>query len=211
MHFEFLVEGQCEKTTLSIIMPQLLGAYADKHTWLIHKHKGIGKLAGIEQKPSRHDQSLLGQLPAKIQAYAKLKRAGQVIMVLMDLDDQDPESFGAQLAQFKQAYPDLALHFCFAIEELEAWFLGDEAAIASAYPDYDPKALAAYAQDSICGTWEKLAECVDKPLLSLKKRDRKLLDAKRNWSKQIAKHLVVERNRSPSLQAFCDTLAVIKA
>ena len=206
MHFEFLVEGACEKTTLSIIMPQILGEYGAGHTWLIHKHRGVGSLPCLTDKPKPYDQSLLGQLPAKIRAYAEVNQADQCVVVLMDLDDKDKNIFRAELGQLNCVYPDLALYFCFAIEELEAWFLGDVWALEQAYPDYDRQAFADYQQDGICGTWEYLARCVDKPLLGLAKRDRRILNAKIEWSRRISKHLLLSRNRSLSLQYFKNTL-----
>ena len=33
MHYEILGEGQSELTLLSTIMPQILGAYNEPHTW----------------------------------------------------------------------------------------------------------------------------------------------------------------------------------
>ena len=56
--------------------------------------------------------------------------------------------------------PQPVTRFCFAIEEGEAWFLGDLNAIKSAYPRARDDVLKSYINDSICGTWEKLADAV---------------------------------------------------
>ena len=50
--------------------------------------------------------------------------------------------------------------FCLAIEEGEAWFLGDIPAIKQAYPKAKDTVLNRYVNDSICGTWELLADAV---------------------------------------------------
>ncbi len=50
--------------------------------------------------------------------------------------------------------------FRIAIEEGEAWLLGDRNALKSAYPRAKEQVLRTYVQDSICGTWEKLADAV---------------------------------------------------
>ena len=47
-----------------------------------------------------------------------------------------------------------------AIEEGEAWLLGDIPAIQSVYPNAKNAVLNGYENDSICGTWEKLADAV---------------------------------------------------
>ena len=71
MHFEILVEGQCELTFLSIIMPKIVGEYKCPNTWKIHKHRGIGSIPADPAAPPKvTDSSLLGQLPAKLRAYS---------------------------------------------------------------------------------------------------------------------------------------------
>ena len=72
MHYEILVEGQSELTLLSTIMPQILGAYNEPHTWKIHKHRGIGKLPqDMAANPNPTNPSLLHNLPAKLRAYGR--------------------------------------------------------------------------------------------------------------------------------------------
>ena len=50
--------------------------------------------------------------------------------------------------------------FRFAIEEMEAWLLGDRQAILKEFPRAKVHVLDSYLQDSICGTWEVLADAV---------------------------------------------------
>ena len=58
------------------------------------------------------------------------------------------------------ATPNRRPRFCLAIEEGEAWLLGDIPAIKKAYPQARDAVLNGYGNDSICGTWELLADAV---------------------------------------------------
>ncbi len=50
--------------------------------------------------------------------------------------------------------------FRLAIEETEAWYLGDQTAVLKAFPRAKVSVLAGYVQDSQGGTWEVLANAV---------------------------------------------------
>ncbi len=202
MRFEFFVEGAVENTMLSIFLPQVLGEYKTEHIWNIHPHNGIGRLPENEKEKVLFQGSLLGELPAKIRALAKSVSKDCRIVVLVDLDDKEEKKFLAELEKLTIDYPELKIKFCFAIEELEAWFLGDSNAIFSAYPDTDQKILEQYCQDEICDTWEVLANAIQKEILQERKRSRKILQAKRKWAASISPYLTVERNQSPSFQRF---------
>lgn len=211
MHFEFLVEGQAELTALSILMKQVLGDYDQPHTWKIHKHRGIGRLPDDPRvKPNKHDQTLLHNLPSKLRAYGDEGRDDVVVVVLVDLDDRpDCLSFKGELVRLLDYCPQQpkAL-FRIAIEELEAWFFGDQKAIKQAYPDARQQILDAYVQDSQCGTWEKLAEAIYPGGLAALgqhgKRSVRILEQKRIWAKEICPRLDVQTNQSPSFIAFRD-------
>ena len=96
--------------------------------------------------------------------------------------------------------------FRIAIEECEAWLLGDRAAVKSAYPDAEDSVLNNYVQDSICGTWEILADAVHPGGSSpLKKQGYPATGiAKCDWAGKIAPHLDVNQNQSKSFQVFRD-------
>lgn len=211
MHFEFLVEGQAELTALSILMSRILGDYGQPHTWKIHKHRGIGRIPDNPgAKPNKHDQTLLHNLPSKLRAYGDEGRDDVVVVVLVDLDDRpDCVSFKSDLVELLndcQQQPNAL--FRIAIEELEAWFLGDQQAIKQAYPDARQPIIDAYVQDSQCGTWEKLAEAIYPGGLTALgqhgKRSVRILEQKRIWAKEICPLLDVQENQSPSFQAFRD-------
>jgi hypothetical protein len=104
--------------------------------------------------------------------------------------------------------PKPKTQFCIAIEEGEAWYLGDFAAIKKAYPKAKQKVLDSYTNDSICGTWEKLADAVysggSKELSKL--RWQGVGKEKSNWAKKIPPHMDVDNNLSPSFGYFRDKL-----
>lgn len=87
---------------------------------------------------------------------------------------------------------------------LEAWLLGDFPAIQQAYSHANYATYLLYKQDSICGTWEKLAEIVDsKACKKLKNSSYQLIGRKKyEWAENITPFLSIEGNRSPSFQHF---------
>ena len=93
---------------------------------------------------------------------------------------------------------------CLAIEEIEAWLLGDEDAIVAAYPQAKLPVLHSYIQDSICGTWETLADVVYKggQQIMRKQHYSERGRIKDEWAKKIGAHLDLSHNQSPSFNAF---------
>ena len=84
--------------------------------------------------------------------------------------------------------------------------LGDRNAVKAAYPRAKEQILNTYVQDSICGTWEKLADAVY-PGGSQKLKELgwpHTGKAKCAWANNIAPHLDVENNQSRSFQVFRD-------
>lgn len=208
MHLELLVEGQTDLTALSIILPEILGTYGSPHTWRIHKHRGVGELPeNSSDKPDPRNPTLLHNLPASLRAYGKSLEDSQAVVVLVDLDDRD-------CIEFKKSMKDLLIHcspkplclFRIAIEELEAWFLGDKDALSSAYPKANSSVWETYVQDSICGTWELIADAIyPGGVRALKAKGRQApLEEKRLWARSIAPRMDINNNNSPSFRAFRD-------
>ena len=84
----------------------------------------------------------------------------------------------------------------------EAWFLGDLSAITAAYPQADTHVRSSYVNDSICGTWETLADAVfpgGAKVLS-RKGWQEVGAEKLKWAEDSAPRMTIEDNRSPS---FC--------
>lgn len=210
MHFEILVEGQSERTALEPLLTKILGAYKNPHTWRIHKHRGIGRLPDDPAaRPNPKDPTLLHNLPSRLRAYGKSLENNQAVIVLVDLDDR------ADCRAFKQEMASLLGHcdsppkckFRIAIEELEAWYFGDRAALKRAYPDAEDNILDTYIQDSQCGTWEKLADAIyPGGSQALKRLGVQHLEQKRIWARDIAPHMDINNNQSPSFLWFRDAL-----
>jgi len=216
MHFEILVEGQTELTALSYLMSKIVGDYGKPHTWKIHKHRGIGCLPNDKNiAPNKNNRTLLHNLPSKLRAYGSEMKDNEVVVLLVDLDDRgDCIVFKNELKSvldFCENKPVLLIRI--AIEELEAWYLGDKKAIATAFPNYNKKPFDRYTQDSQIGTWETLAEVIHpKGLSNLIKNGKRsvfTLEEKKKWTKAISPHMDVENNSSPSFCCFRDGIRVL--
>lgn len=110
------------------------------------------------------------------------------------------------LGILRECTPGPRTIFRIAIEEIEAWLLGDRKAVLAAYPGARKSVLNGYAQDSVCGTWELLADAVHVGGSAEIKRVGwpAAGQAKRQWAEKIGPLMMPGRNRSPSFQAFCD-------
>lgn len=134
-----------------------------------------------------------------------------VLFVVLDLDDNNYDWFVKELEGVAALNNITMDHvFCLAVEEVEAWLLGDELAIKAAYPKYRKSVLSSYIQDSICGTWEKLADVVFKGgvkgIKNQKLNWRDVGKLKTEWALNIGKHMNYENNRSPSFQNFMNNV-----
>lgn len=92
-----------------------------------------------------------------------------------------------------------------AVEELEAWFFGDQQAILKAYPNLEGKKLRWPAgPDSIRGgTWESLERLLQRGGYH------KSGYPKVSGAHRIAEHMDPKTNRSPSFQNFRDGLLAL--
>ena len=161
MHFEILVEDISGKTALEILIPKIIST--EQHTFNIHPYKGIGHIPkGLKSASEAKKRILLDQLPRLVQGYGK--KFSQyppdypaVLIVICDLDDRCLSAFRRELLDIvDKCNPQPKTQFCIAIEEGEAWYLGDLAAVKAAYPKAKEAVLNSYTNDNICGTWEKL-------------------------------------------------------
>lgn len=206
MHLEILVEDQSGKKALEILVPQIIGA---THTFKVHWYRGIGRIPkGMKPGSDPKKRILLDQLPKLLQGYGNTFAAYPqhyfaAVILVCDLDDKCLKQFREQLMGILERCPRRPeTRFCFAIEESEAWFLGDLPAIRAAYPAVKDDVLASYVNDSICGTWEKLAEAVfpGGSCALLHKGWQAIGAEKSKWAEAIAPHMDVNTNDSPS---FC--------
>lgn len=204
MHFEILVEDQSGKAMLDILVPQIIGS---EHTFDVKAYKGIGRIPQNQNKAvDASKRILLDNLPRLLAGYGKSWPNGfGAVFVVCDLDDKCMKSFRAELLSIlNTCNPAPETRFCIAIEEGEAWFLGDSHAIKMAYPHAKSAVLESYKPDSICDTWEQLADAVYKGgSKKLAAQGWQAVGAeKSSWAKNIAPHMDLANNQSPSFNYF---------
>jgi hypothetical protein len=157
---------------------------------------------------------LLENLPRLLKGYGKSwKNYPSVVFVICDLDDKCLKTFREKLfGLLETCTPQPETRFCIAIEEGEAWFLGDIPAIKAAYPNAKKAVLNSYVNDSICGTWETLANAIYKDgATKLKKEGWQAVGAKKSeWAKKITPHMDVYNNKSDSFVYFRTKLEEFK-
>lgn len=208
MHFEILVEDISGKNILDILLPKIIG---DPHTFKVHSFKGIGHIPkNLHHKNDRGKEFLLSQLPQILKAYGKnFENYQGAVIIVCDLDNKNREQFYSELNNIlNSCNPKPLAEFCFAIEEGEAWLLGDIAAIKAAYPTAKESVMNSYKNDSICGTWELLADAIyPNGRAALSNQGFHLIGKnKSEWAKKIGSHMDIGANLSPSFQFFKNTL-----
>jgi hypothetical protein len=210
MHVEVLVEDGSGSHLVQLLMPQVIGPLGQPHTWRVHPYKGIGRLPkGLGKYPDAAKRALLDQLPRLLKGYGQTPGIDAVLVVL-DNDRRDCEAFLRELhAVLERCKPKpQRTMFRLAIEEMEAWLLGDREALLAAYPKAKKIVLASYQQDSLSGTWEVLADATHPggraavwaagwPLPG---------QLKREWAERVGPLMNVEDNLSPSFCKFRDGL-----
>lgn len=219
MHFEILVEDQSGAKALEILVPKIIGTH---HTYKITDYKGIGHIPkNLKSRTDANKRILLDQLPRLLRGYGRAFANYPydyltAVIFVCDLDDRCLKVFRQELDQILDACdPKPETRFCIAVEEGEAWFLGDIQAIKAAYPKAKDSILNAYEFDSICGTWELLANAIyPGGAKKLSEKGWVVVGAEKfTWSEKIAPLMDIDNNESPSfryLKAKLQELAAIK-
>jgi len=159
MHVEFLLEEPSAEAFLQGILPKLL---PDGTTWNFIVFQG--------------KSDLLANLESRLKAYKKWIPADYRLVVLVDEDREDCSQLKARLETAAsnvglatKSKPSGGAFFVLnriAVEELEAWFLGDAAALCAAYPGVPStfhKRAGLRDPDAIQGgTWEALERLLQK-------------------------------------------------
>ena len=209
MHIEFLVEDSSGEKMLSYLLPKILGAHGAPHTWKLIGYKGIGRIPpGLSVKADPAKRMLLDRLPRLLQGYGKTKGTDAVVVVL-DTDRRDCSAFLTELkAVLAKCKPAPRTLFRLAIEEMEAWYLGDRQSILQAYPRAKRDVIGRYAQDTVCGTWELLADAVyPGGSAAIKKTGWPLPgQIKHEWAEKITPFMDINQNTSPSFMKLRDGL-----
>ena len=204
MHFEVLVEDQSGKHALDILIPKIIGP---EHSFEVHAYRGIGHIPkNLKSSTDASKRILLDQLPRLLRGYGKTfagyrKDYTAAVIVVCDLDDKCLKAFRQDLfAVLDACNPRPETRFCIAIEEGEAWLLGDIPAIKTAYPNARDNVLNGYTNDAICGTWELLADAISQGGATGLKNRKAVGREKSIWATRIASYMDVKNNKSPS---FC--------
>lgn len=197
---ELYVEERPMEAALRTLLPKILGEVA------FEVHAFHGKT------------DLRQELPKRLRAYASWLPASWRIVVVIDRDDDSCEELKRELDDLARG-AGLSLRTSpsapwqivnrLAIEELEAWFFGDWEAVRAAYPRVPatiPSKQPYRACDAIRGgTWEAF--------------ERELQRAgyfrgglpKIEVAREVARHMVPKRNRSPSFGKLLEVLAELGA
>ena len=212
MHFEVLVEDRSRSIALDVVLEKILGK---GHSWRLHSCMGVGRIPkDLRSEPDPRKRLLLDQLLRLLRGYGRhfwrygrFRREDACVVVVVDLDDRDCMAFKRELvAVWNACNPRPSTLFRIAVEEIEAWLLGDRGAVKTAYPNARDSVLNGYRQDSICGTWEVLADAVHPGGSAQLERAGYPVagKAKCEWARRIAPHMNVNENRSKSFQVFRD-------
>jgi hypothetical protein len=209
MHIEFLVEDSSGEKMLSQLLPKILGAQGAPHTWRIKAYKGVGRIpAGLSVKADPAKRMLLDQLPRLLQGYGKTVGIDAVVVVL-DTDNRECSAFLTELKSLlANCKPAPHTLFRLAIEETEAWYFGDKQSILQAYPRAKRDVIGRYTQDSVCGTWELLADAVyPGGSAAIKKTGWPLPgQIKHEWAEKITPFMDINQNIPPSFIKLRDGL-----
>ena len=123
------------------------------------------------------------------------------MLVLLDSDSRDCKYFLSELKSvLDQCRTPPNTMFRLAIEEIEAWYIGDRRAVIAACPRAKKAIWARYQQDSVCGTWELLADAVyPGGAQAIRKAGWPLPGTvKHEWAEKIRPCMDITNNLSPS-------------
>jgi hypothetical protein len=195
MKIHVLVEGPSERVFLERWAPRFLKG----HEVRAYPHQGKGTLPKKAAKPDARDRTLLGQLPSKLAAFGKSpSKDKECVLVLLDADNDNVTHLNRELrALVDRLSPAPEVAFAFAVEELEAFYLGDLSAMATAFPGFDRKLAGKYKPDSICGTWELFGRVIRDDGAN-----------KVSWATHMGAALTTRpsQSRSPSFKTLCGEL-----
>lgn len=206
MHFEILVEDQSGKKALEILVPKIID---NDHTFKIYAYKGIGRIPrNLSGNIDASKRILLDRLPNLLKGYGKtFSDYPAAVILICDLDHKCLVEFKKELNLIlNSCNPKPETRFCIAIEEFEAWYLGDISALKKAYPKTKDAVLDSYQNDSICGSWEKLADAIyPGGSHALNKKGWQAIGSEKSiWAQKIAPHMSIDTNNSPSFCYFRD-------
>lgn len=207
MHFQFLIEDQSSAVLIETVMRKI-SLQNQNVTFDCKAFKGLGGFTKKNTVKETKSGKLLNDLATYMRGFNKsLQNFPAAIVVVLDNDTRNTQEFLNELQTVADQNMIVVDHvFCIAVEEVEAWLLGDERAILAAYPSVKTQIIRTYTQDSICGTWEILADAVYPGGITRFKKDCPTFVEvgryKYEWAKNIGAHMDFTRNQSPSFNSF---------
>lgn len=207
MHFEFLIEDQSGKILIELLMKKIC-LISSNTTYKCTAYHGIGGFTRKNTVKETRTGKLLNDLATRLRAFNKtLRHMPSAVFIVMDNDDRDTAQFREELNKVAvENNINIDYVFCIAIEEMEAWLLGDSCALMQAYPSARRQALRTYQQDSICGTWELLADVVYPGGVKKFKKNCPTYCEKGKyktiWAQKIGTYMDIDSNSSPSFNSF---------
>ena len=155
MHFQFLIEDQSSAVLIKKVMESVIQDESSD-TYNCKPFKGIGGFTKKNTVKETHSGKLLNDLATYMRGFQRsLRGIDATLIIVLDNDDNNPDEFIKTLNEVADNNAIEMDHvFCLANEEVEAWLLGDEAAIQKAYPAYkkyytDMRRIA-YAEPGKC-------------------------------------------------------------
>lgn len=206
-----MIEDRSSAVLIDLLMKKLQQTFPT-FTWNIKSFRGIGGFTKKNTIKETKTGKLLNDLATYLSAFDKqLHGISAAVFVIVDNDTRETAVFRRELEEVaRKKHISIDHVFCIAVEEVEAWLLGDRDAVEQAYPYARSTVLNTYIQDGICGTWELLADAVYQGGSRKLKKDcptyMEIGERKAVWAKNIGTYMRLNENKSPSFQYFMGEL-----
>ena len=147
--------------------------------------------------PHKGKRDLQRSIPRKLRAW---REPGVRFVVILDNDGSDCEQLKAKLKQLCNQNGRADTLIRIACQELEAWYLGEPAALADAFDKPGLQNLGRQARFRDPDALRRPAVEIERLIPEFNKR---------SGARRMARHLTRERNRSSSFRALMEGIEVV--